>query len=168
MYGGQSKEEQLQVINKGLDVLIATPGRYSPGRLDSPSTGTGRLLEFLQADLVELSCVKYFVMDEADRMLSEGFESQLSSINAALPSDKQSILISATFPEAVDDAARRWLDQTRCIRFRVGTKPVSISSGVTQNISVCAGSEDITCDLLVIEFVDSVWLRQSIRKFGSY
>ena len=84
--GGLSERVQLQAIRKGAQVLIATPGR---------------LFDFLGRRLVNLSHVRTLVLDEADRMLDMGFVPTVTKIMAAMPSDRQTLLFSATIQSSV-------------------------------------------------------------------
>jgi ATP-dependent RNA helicase RhlE len=84
--GGLSERVQLQAIRKGAQVLIATPGR---------------LFDFLGRRLVNLSHVRTLVLDEADRMLDMGFLPTVTKIMAAMPSDRQTLLFSATIQSSV-------------------------------------------------------------------
>lgn len=81
VFGGVSQHGQIDSIRKGADIVIATPGR---------------LLDLVKQGYVKLSTVKYFVLDEADRMLDMGFINDIRKIIAALPQQKQTIFLSAT------------------------------------------------------------------------
>jgi ATP-dependent RNA helicase RhlE len=83
VYGGVSQVGQVKAIRRGVDVLIATPGR---------------LVDLMQQGHVELGNVEVFVLDEADRMLDMGFLPDLKQIIADLPSKRQSLFFSATLP----------------------------------------------------------------------
>jgi ATP-dependent RNA helicase RhlE len=84
--GGVGERPQLQAIRKGAKVLIATPGR---------------LYDYLSRDLVDLSGVRIFVLDEADRMLDMGFLPTVRRILDATPEDRQTLLFSATIESSV-------------------------------------------------------------------
>ena len=86
VYGGVSINTQMQSLRGGSDIVVATPGR---------------LLDLINSNAVKLDKVKTLVLDEADRMLSLGFSDELSSLLALLPTKKQTLLFSATFPEQV-------------------------------------------------------------------
>ena len=89
-FGGVSINPQMIALGGGADVLVATPGR---------------LLDLLEHNAVSLSAVSILVLDEADRLLEEGFSDELGRILALLPSRRQSLLFSATFPPAVQTLA---------------------------------------------------------------
>ena len=83
VYGGVKQKKQVEAMRKGVDVLIATPGR---------------LLDLMQQGFIDLSNVQIFVLDEADRMLDMGFLPALKRIIAKLPRKRQSLFFSATLP----------------------------------------------------------------------
>lgn len=90
IYGGEPHKEQLDELKNGIDILVST---------------TGRLLDYLGSGVVNLSCLKYLVIDEADRILDMGFEKQLNEIlsNQNIPSinNRQNLLFSATFSKEI-------------------------------------------------------------------
>ncbi|TVR65491.1 MAG: DEAD/DEAH box helicase [Gemmatimonadales bacterium] len=94
IYGGQSFSQQLKVLRRGVDIVVATPGRA----LDHIGRGTLRL--------EKLAAV---VLDEADEMLDMGFAEDLEAILAATPEDRQTVLFSATMPPRIADIAARHL-----------------------------------------------------------
>ena len=86
IFGGVRENRQISALKRGLDVLIATPGR---------------LLDLHNRRFVDLSGIEYFVLDEADRMLDMGFEPQIRRIvdEADMPREgRQTMMFSATFP----------------------------------------------------------------------
>lgn len=86
VFGGVSVNRQMQALRGGADILVATPGR---------------LLDLVSSNAVKLDRVKTLILDEADRMLSLGFTEELDAIRKLLPTKKQTLLFSATFPEQV-------------------------------------------------------------------
>jgi ATP-dependent RNA helicase RhlE len=95
IYGGVSPRPQITKIQRGVDVVIATPGR---------------LLDHVQQGNIDLSFVEMFVLDEADRMLDMGFIRDIRKIIQCLPSDRQNLLFSATFSKEIRELANRLLD----------------------------------------------------------
>ena len=83
IFGGVKQSGQTQTLVKGVDVLIATPGR---------------LLDLMNQGYVSLQDVEYFVLDEADRMLDMGFIHDIRKVIAKLPANRQSLFFSATMP----------------------------------------------------------------------
>jgi ATP-dependent RNA helicase RhlE len=85
-YGGVSINPQMMKLRKGLDVLVATPGR---------------LLDLYRQNAVKFDQLETLVLDEADRMLDLGFSRELDAVFAALPKRRQTLLFSATFSDAI-------------------------------------------------------------------
>ena len=94
IYGGQAFSQQLKALKRGVDVVVATPGRA----LDHIGRGTLRLAQ-----------VGAVVLDEADEMLDMGFAEDLEAILSATPDDRQTVLFSATLPARIADIAARHL-----------------------------------------------------------
>jgi ATP-dependent RNA helicase RhlE len=86
VYGGVSINPQMMALRKGVDVLVATPGR---------------LLDLNRQNAVKFNQVETLVLDEADRMLDLGFAEELRSLYAALPKQRQTLLFSATFSDDI-------------------------------------------------------------------
>ncbi|MET0233562.1 MAG: DEAD/DEAH box helicase [Kibdelosporangium sp.] len=103
IYGGQPIGRQLQALQRGVDVVIATPGRA----LDHIGRGT-----------LSLGSVKTVVLDEADEMLDMGFAEDIEAILEVTAEDRQTVLFSATMPSRVDGIARRHL--TDPVRIEMG------------------------------------------------
>jgi ATP-dependent RNA helicase DeaD len=94
IYGGQSFAQQLRALRRGVDVVVATPGRA----LDHINRGT-----------LELSRIEVVVLDEADEMLDMGFAEDLEAILGATPEARQTVLFSATMPPRIAAIAKRHL-----------------------------------------------------------
>ncbi len=101
IYGGQPISRQLQALRRGVDVVIATPGRA----VDHIKRGT------LPLDFIEM-----VVLDEADEMLDMGFAEDLDAILEATPESRQTVLFSATMPSKIEKLARRHLNDPVNIR----------------------------------------------------
>jgi ATP-dependent RNA helicase RhlE len=93
-------QPQIDRLRKGVDILVATPGR---------------LLDHAQQGTLDLSHVQIFVLDEADRMLDMGFVHDIKKVLAMLPQQKQSLLFSATFSDEIKALADRLLNQPALI-----------------------------------------------------
>ncbi|MFT3820565.1 MAG: DEAD/DEAH box helicase [Rubrivivax sp.] len=100
MFGGVGMQPQIDRLRKGVDILVATPGR---------------LLDHHQQGTLDLSHVQVFVLDEADRMLDMGFIHDIKKILAIVPARKQSLLFSATFSDEIKALADRLLNQPALI-----------------------------------------------------
>ncbi|MCY3297778.1 DEAD/DEAH box helicase, partial [Acinetobacter pittii] len=94
VYGGVDMNPQTQELRRGVEVLIATPGR---------------LLDHIQAKNCNLGQVEYVVLDEADRMLDIGFLPDLQRILSYLPKQRQTLLFSATFSPEIKKLAQSYL-----------------------------------------------------------
>ncbi|HYD75039.1 DEAD/DEAH box helicase [Ramlibacter sp.] len=101
IFGGVGMNPQIERIKKGVDILVATPGR---------------LLDLQQQGHLDLSTVEILVLDEADRMLDMGFIHDVKKVLALLPKDKQSLLFSATFSDEIRDLANALLRDPRSIQ----------------------------------------------------
>jgi len=100
MFGGVGMQPQIDRLRKGVDILVATPGR---------------LLDHHQQGTLDLSNVQVFVLDEADRMLDMGFIHDIKKVLALVPVKKQSLLFSATFNDDIKALADRLLNQPALI-----------------------------------------------------
>ncbi len=109
VYGGVSQGPQVQSLTRGLDVLVATPGR---------------LLDLMNQGQVRFDSLEAFVLDEADRMLDMGFIVPVKRIIAKLPKDRQTLLFSATMPQDVAGLATSLLKEP----VRVEVTPVATTA----------------------------------------
>jgi len=95
IYGGVSQVKQVQDLNFGVDILVATPGR---------------LLDLMNQKYVDLSGISFFVLDEADRMLDMGFLHDVERIIDKLPEKRQTMLFSATMPAEIERLTKKILN----------------------------------------------------------
>lgn len=114
IYGGVSPKTQLDKLRKGVDVIVATPGR---------------LLDHMQQGNVNLDAVEVLVLDEADRMLDMGFIRDIQKILKALPAKRQNLLFSATFSTEIRKLAANLLNSPTEIQVAVHGKP---AEGINQ------------------------------------
>ena len=101
IFGGVGMNPQIDRIKRGVDVLVATPGR---------------LLDLQQQGNLDLSTVQFLVLDEADRMLDMGFIHDVKKVLALVPKDKQSLLFSATFSDEIRELAATLLKNPQSIQ----------------------------------------------------
>jgi ATP-dependent RNA helicase RhlE len=101
VFGGVGMNPQIDRIKRGVDILVATPGR---------------LLDLQQQGFLDLSTVQVLVLDEADRMLDMGFIHDVKKVLALVPKDKQSLLFSATFSDEIRDLANTLLKSPQSIQ----------------------------------------------------
>jgi ATP-dependent RNA helicase RhlE len=113
VYGGVGIQRQIQVLARGADIVVATPGR---------------LLDLMQQRAISLADVRMFVLDEADRMLDLGFVNDVMRIADAIPKKRQTILFSATLPERIRTLAQKLMSEP----VRVSVSPVSSAAETLQ------------------------------------
>jgi ATP-dependent RNA helicase RhlE len=101
VFGGVGMNPQIDRVKRGVDILVATPGR---------------LLDLQQQGFLDLSTVQVLVLDEADRMLDMGFIHDVKKVLALVPKDKQSLLFSATFSDEIRELAATLLKNPRSIQ----------------------------------------------------
>jgi len=106
IFGGVSQGAQTDALRRGVDILVATPGR---------------LLDLMDQGFIRLRDVEYFVLDEADRMLDMGFIHDIRKIIAKLPPKRQSLFFSATMPNNIVELSRKILKNP----IKVEVSPVS-------------------------------------------
>ncbi len=98
IFGGVGQAPQVTTMRRGIDFVVATPGR---------------LLDLMNQGHITLSSVEFFVLDEADRMLDMGFIRDIRKITAALPARRQTLLFSATMPKDVSELANSLLTKPK-------------------------------------------------------
>jgi ATP-dependent RNA helicase RhlE len=94
IFGGVNQNPQVRALQKGLDVLVATPGR---------------LLDLINQGHIDITHVEFFVLDEADRMLDMGFINDIKKVLKLLPKKRQNLLFSATMPSSIANLAGSFL-----------------------------------------------------------
>ncbi len=90
IYGGVKQRSQTDALKKGIDILIATPGR---------------LLDLVNQGFINLKNIEFFILDEADRMLDMGFIGDIQRVISLIPIKRQTLLFSATMPSEVTELA---------------------------------------------------------------
>jgi ATP-dependent RNA helicase RhlE len=120
VYGGVGQNPQVKMLRNGVDILIATPGR---------------LLDLIGQQHVKLGHVKLLVLDEADRLLDMGFIRDVKRIVAGTPRKRQSLLFSATMPDAVSELAAEMLHKP--IRVEVERQQMTVEK-IEQRVSFVA------------------------------
>jgi len=116
IFGGVSQHGQEQTLRRGIDILVATPGR---------------LLDLMSQRLVRLGQLEILVLDEADRMLDMGFLPDVRRIFAAVPRKRQTLLFSATMPEPIESLASTFM----IAPVRVAVAPIAATADkITQSL----------------------------------
>jgi ATP-dependent RNA helicase RhlE len=100
IYGGVNIQAQIERLHRGVDIVVATPGR---------------LLDHAERNTINLSKIEFLVLDEADRMLDLGFIDDILRVAEYLPSQRQNLLFSATYSQSIKQLADELLDQPRRI-----------------------------------------------------
>ena len=116
LYGGVGPKTQIDNIKAGVDIIVATPGRF---------------LELYQRNELAPKQIKTLVLDEADRMLDMGFMPQLRKIFEVIPSKRQNLLFSATFPQRVERLSQEFLEFP--VRVEI-TPPATVPTKVEQEL----------------------------------
>jgi ATP-dependent RNA helicase RhlE len=116
LYGGVGPKKQIDNIKAGVDIMVATPGRF---------------LELYQRSEIPTKQIKTLVLDEADRMLDMGFMPQLRKIFEVITSKRQNLLFSATFPQRVERLSQEFLEFP--VRIEI-TPPATVASQVEQEM----------------------------------
>mgnify|MGYP002718745900 CR=1 FL=1 len=124
VYGGVPKGGQIRDLQRGSEIVIATPGR---------------LIDMLESGKTNLRRVTYLVMDEADRMLDMGFEPQIRKILEQIRPDRQTLMFSATWPKEVQKLAHTYLKDF--IQVTIGSLELSANLNITQIVEVCSDFE---------------------------
>ena len=94
VYGGQSYNIQIRQLKRGVDIVVGTPGR---------------MLDLIRKKLLDLSQVRFLVLDEADEMLKMGFIDDVEAILSEVPEERQTALFSATLPKPIRKLAEKYL-----------------------------------------------------------
>lgn len=114
VYGGVSYSAQQNALSRGVDIVVGTPGR---------------IIDLINSNSLKLGEVEFLVLDEADQMLAVGFEEDVEIILEKLPSERQSMLFSATMPGWVKKLARKYLENPLTIDL-VGEQEEKLAEGI--------------------------------------
>nr|UWK20188.1 ATP-dependent RNA helicase dbp3 [Trichoderma crystalligenum] len=114
LYGGASKDDQRALIQRGADIIVATPGR---------------LKDFMSDETVDLSGCRFAVLDEADRMLDKGFEEDIKQILGACPprEERQTLMFTATWPFSVQSLASTFMVDP--VKITIGSRGKETENG---------------------------------------
>lgn len=124
IYGGAPKGPQIRDLQRGVEIVIATPGR---------------LIDMLEARHTNLRRVTYLVLDEADRMLDMGFEPQIRKIVTQIRPDRQTLYWSATWPREVENLARQFLHNA--YKVIIGSQDLKANHSISQIVEVVSEYE---------------------------
>ncbi|KRT79603.1 helicase [Oryctes borbonicus] len=124
IFGGAPKGPQARDLERGVEIVIATPGR---------------LIDFLERGITNLDRCTYLVLDEADRMLDMGFEPQIRKIIEQIRPDRQILMWSATWPKEVKKLSADFLEDY--ILINIGSMQLSANHNILQIVDVCQEHE---------------------------
>ena len=133
IYGGARIQTQINFLRKGVDVIVATPGR---------------LLDLIQRGVVNLSLVEMLVLDEADRMFDMGFINDIRKIVKELPEQRQTLLFSATMPDEIKKLTRSIQKSPQMIQIGRQRNPIET---ITQHIFPVPKAQKMALLLHLIE-----------------
>ena len=142
IFGGVTQGAQTNALRKGVDILVATPGR---------------LLDLIDQGFISLKNIEYFVLDEADRMLDMGFIHDIRKIIAKLPMKRQSLFFSATMPKNIVELSRKILKNP----MKVEVSPVSSAAETIQQYLYYtnkSSKKDLLLHILQDQKIDHVLL----------
>ncbi|MBV8515905.1 MAG: DEAD/DEAH box helicase [Acidobacteria bacterium] len=108
IFGGVGEQPQIDALRRGVDIIVATPGR---------------LLDLMQSRHVDLRDIRYAVLDEADRMLDMGFLPQIRRVVGALPKDRQTLLFSATLSNEIEQVTSAFLQNPETVEIGRRSNP---------------------------------------------
>lgn len=120
IFGGASKHPQADDLRRGVEIVIATPGR---------------LIDFLESGTTNLRRTTYLVLDEADRMLDMGFEPQIRKIISQIRPDRQVLMWSATWPKEIRKLAEEFLSDY--IQVNIGSLNLAANENILQIVDCC-------------------------------
>lgn len=117
VYGGASKDDQRALLNRGVDIIVATPGR---------------LKDFMADETVDLSAARFVVLDEADRMLDKGFEEDIKMILGSCPprEQRQTLMFTATWPASVQALASTFMVEP--VKITIGSQGKETANGAVE------------------------------------
>jgi len=136
IYGGQAYPLQLRPLERGVHVVVGTPGR---------------VIDHLERGSLDLSSVRFFVLDEADEMLKMGFVEEVDKVLARAPEQRQIALFSATMPREVQRLAETYLHEPELVKFEERTQ---IAETIRQRYLVVKGNLKLDAVTRVLETED--------------
>uniref|UniRef100_T1D3U5 RNA helicase n=1 Tax=Psorophora albipes TaxID=869069 RepID=T1D3U5_9DIPT len=157
VFGGAPKGPQIRDLERGAEIVIATPGvnvnntcvfggapkgpqiRDLERGAEIVIATPGRLIDFLERGITNLRRCTYLVLDEADRMLDMGFEPQIRKIMGQIRPDRQVLMWSATWPKEVRNLAEEFLNNY--VQINIGSLNLSANHNILQIVDVCEDYE---------------------------
>ncbi|MEG0815535.1 MAG: DEAD/DEAH box helicase, partial [Mucinivorans sp.] len=140
IFGGVGQKPQTDALNRGIDVLIATPGR---------------LLDLINQGFINLKNIEFFVLDEADRMLDMGFIHDIKRLLPLLPKDRQTLFFSATMPDEIAKLSSTILNRPRRVEVTPASSTVEVIDQSLYHVSKDQKTA-LLVDLLADKAMESV------------
>ncbi|KAL7018138.1 hypothetical protein ACKWTF_010652 [Chironomus riparius] len=119
LYGGNDRRKQIEVVESGIEIIIATPGRLN---------------DLVASNYIKVESITYLVLDEADRMLDMGFEPQIRKILLDIRDDRQTVMTSATWPTGVRRLASSYMKNP--YQVVIGSLDLAATHTVSQRIEI--------------------------------
>lgn len=119
LYGGGDRKKQIEVVESGIEILIATPGRLN---------------DLVAAGHIKIESITYLILDEADRMLDMGFEPQIRKLLLDIRDDRQTVMTSATWPAGVRRLAASYMKNP--YQVCIGSLDLAATHTVTQVVEI--------------------------------
>lgn len=139
VYGGQSIQTQIRDLEKGVDIVVGTPGR---------------ILDHIQRGTLKIDHISHLVLDEADEMLNMGFVDDIEKILAETPQNKRVLLFSATMPPRILDIAKQYMGKYEMIK----VTPQILTTDLTEQIYYEVAARDKKDALCrIIDFADDFY-----------
>lgn len=139
VYGGASISDQLRQIRRGVQIVVATPGR---------------MLDILGRNAIDFSHIKYVVLDEADEMLNMGFQEDINNILSTTPATKKTWLFSATMPREVRKIAKQYM--TDPVELTMGTENTG-NANIDHEYYVVRASDKFATFKRIIDFTPGIF-----------
>lgn len=126
LYGGNDRKKQIDIVESGVEIIIATPGRLN---------------DLVAANYIKIESITYLVLDEADRMLDMGFEPQIRKLLLDIRDDRQTVMTSATWPAGVRRLASSYMSNP--YQVFIGSLDLAATHTVTQIIEIMLEEEKL-------------------------
>mmetsp|Transcript_73349 Transcript_73349/g.237562 ORF Transcript_73349/g.237562 Transcript_73349/m.237562 type:complete len:1132 (+) Transcript_73349:17-3412(+) len=133
IYGGAPHGPQISILSRGIEWAVATPGR---------------LIDFLQSHRLSLADLRFLVLDEADRMLDQGFEPQLREVMTHIPQQHQTLMFTATWSAKVQQLASQFLTQPA--KVQIGSSSTTTNQRIHQKFETCRSEREKIAALVAI------------------
>lgn len=148
VYGGQSIEEQLRRLHRGVDIVVGTPGR---------------IIDHLGRKSLNLASINYLILDEADEMLNMGFIDDVEEILKHTNKNKRILLFSATMPERIVSLAKKYMKEYEIIRIKAEQPTVALTDQIYFEVQY-ADKLEALCRIIDVEheFYGLVFCRTKI------